>query len=713
MRFLAGLLSALVATMAIAGAAKAAPVNTGHLIAELAPEARGVAPGQTIHVALVQKIQDGWHTYWRNPGDSGEPTSIAWELPAGWTAGEFVWPAPHRLPVGPLVNYGYEGQVVLPVPLTAPATARPGETLTLKAKATFLVCAEICIPESADLTLDLPVVAAPAPADPRWGPTIRQALAETPKPAGLSAAFSGDASGLKLAVTGAAVAGADLADAYFFPFSGTAIDHAKPQPIERGPEGLTLTLPPGVDFQAGEGPAEIAGVLTFGDKAYELTAARGPAPAGAAGLGPPPARSASGGVGGVGMGLLGAAVFALLGGLILNLMPCVFPVLAMKAASLAKHGGSGEARREGLAFGAGVVVTFLALAGLLIALKAAGSEIGWGFQLQSPPVVAFLALLMLAVALNLSGVFEVAGSLQNVGSGLAGRGGIAGAFFTGALAVVVAAPCTAPFMGPALGWALTQPAVSALVVFLALAAGFALPFVAVAFAPRLLARLPKPGPWMDAFRKALAFPMYAAAAWLAWVLTQQAGADGLARLFAAAVVLAVAAWLAGIAQRRAVIGRRPLPQGLAAAVLAVLAVAAVVGPRYTEAQAASAEPGVQGASAEHELYSPERLAALRAEGRPVFVNYTAAWCVSCQVNERVALSTRGVAEAMARNNVAYLKADWTKKDASIAAELARFGRAGVPLYLLYGAGQAEPRILPALLTEGAVVKALDAAAKPS
>uniref|UniRef100_UPI002810AE2E protein-disulfide reductase DsbD domain-containing protein n=1 Tax=Phenylobacterium sp. TaxID=1871053 RepID=UPI002810AE2E len=251
MRFLCGVLFAL----AFAGWAHAAPVNTGHLTAELAPQAQGIAPGQTIHVALVQNIQKGWHTYWRNPGDSGEPTTIAWELPAGWTAGEFVWPTPHRLPVGPLVNYGFEGQVVLPVPVTAPASATPGQTVTLKAKANFLVCEEICVPESADLTLDLPVVAQPAPAHPKWGGTIQKALAQSPKPAGLTAAFAKDAAGLKLAIVGAPLKGADVAQAYFFPFSGTVIDHAKPQPIERGPDGLTLTLPPGVDFQAGEGPA--------------------------------------------------------------------------------------------------------------------------------------------------------------------------------------------------------------------------------------------------------------------------------------------------------------------------------------------------------------------------------------------------------------------------------------------------------------------------
>jgi len=711
MRFLAGVLFALV--FSGLAAAQAQPVNTGHLTAELVSSAQGIAPGQTIHVALRQQIQKGWHTYWKNPGDSGEATRLDWSLPAGWTAGDFVWPTPHRMPIGPLVNYGYKDEVLLPLTLTAPASARPGETVMLKGKASFLVCEEICIPESADLTLALPVVAQAAAADPKWGPAIGRTLAAAPKPAGLSAAFRKEGAALKLAVAGAPLKGADVADAYFFPFSGTAIDHAQPQAVERGPEGLTLTLAPGVDFQAGAGPQSLPGVLTLGEggPAYELTAAAGPAPAGAAGLGPPPAKASGGGAGG--LNLATAALFGLLGGLILNLMPCVFPVLAMKAASLAGHGGGAhaQARRQGLAFGAGVLATFLVLAGGLIALQAAGAAVGWGFQLQSPPVVAALALLMLAIALNLSGVFEVAGSLQNVGSGLAARGGTAGAFFTGALAVVVAAPCTAPFMGAAIGWALGQSAVVALTVFAALGVGFAAPFVAIAFAPALLDRLPAPGPWMDVFRKALAFPMYAAAAWLVWVLTQQAGADALARILGAAIILALAAWLAGAAQRRALVGGRPLAQGLAAAALAAVAVGAVVWPRYAEATSTAAESRTAGAA--YEPYTPERLAALRAEGRPVFVNYTAAWCVSCQVNERVALSTKGVAEALSRNGVAYLKADWTKKDAVIAADLARFGRAGVPLYLVYGADGGEPAILPALLTEGLVVRALDAAAKPS
>jgi thiol:disulfide interchange protein DsbD len=689
MRFLASVIVAL----AVAAPACAQAVDTGHLTAELVPETQGIAPGQTVHVALRQKILKGWHTYWRNSGDSGEATRIAWALPAGWSAGDIVWPTPRRLPVGPLMNYGYEDEVLLPVAITAPANAQPGQAAELKAKASFLVCAEICVPEDADLTLNLPITAGPAPKNPMWGDAIQKTLAEAPQPAGLTAAFQKEGQALKLAVAGPALKGADLTDAYFFPYSGTAIDHARPEAIDRGETGLTLSMTPGYAFQGGQ-PEKIDGVLAVGGKAYEVSAAPGPAPAGSGGLGPPTPAGAKA----QGFRLPIAALYAFLGGLILNLMPCVFPILAMKAASLAGHAHQrAEAQRQGLAFGVGAVATFLLLAGGLIALKAAGSAVGWGFQLQSPPVVAGLALLMLLVALNLSGLFEVGTSLQGVGSGLASRGGLSGAFFTGALAVVVAAPCTAPFMGPAVGWALTQPAAGALSVFAALGVGFALPFVAVAFAPGLLARLPKPGPWMEAFKKVLAFPMYGAAAWLIWVLSQQADPAVLARVLAAAVIIACAAWLAGVAQRRQAAGGRPLAVGSAAGVLAAVAIAAAVWPQGK-------------AAIEPEPYSPERLAALQAEGRPVFVNYTAAWCVSCQVNDRVAISTPGSARAFKRDNVAYLKADWTRRDPAIAADLARFGRAGVPLYLVYGVKGGEPAILPAILTEGVVVRALDAAA---
>jgi len=397
---------------------------------------------------------------------------------------------------------------------------------------------------------------------------------------------------------------------------------------------------------------------------------------------------------------------------VLNLMPCVFPVLAMKATSLARHADERQAARaQGLAFLAGVLVTFLALALALIAVRAGGAAVGWGFQLQSPPIVAALSLLMLAVALNLSGTFEIGQSLQGVGTGLASRRGLAGAFFTGALAVVVAAPCTAPFMGPAMGWALTQSAPAALAVFAALGLGFAAPFTLAAFAPGVLDRLPKPGPWMESFRRLMAFPMYGAAAWLAWVLTVQAGETALARILAAGVALAFAGWLFGRWQRGRAAGRRPLALATLAGAAGVLAIAAAVVPGYQAAEAhaaASAEPSAPGKLA-YEPWSAERLAAARAEGRPVFVNFTAAWCVSCQVNEKVALSTDKVAKAFAATNAVYLKGDWTRKDAVIEAELARHGRAGVPLYLVYGAKGGDGVILPQLLTADTVVRALEAA----
>ena len=706
-RFVARALAVLAVAAAFALPAAAAPVQTGHIEAELVARDAGVTPGGTVYVALRQKIQTGWHTYWRNSGDSGEATQILWTLPPGWTAGEIIWAPPSRQPTGPLMNYGYKGEVLLPVAITAPKSARPGDTITLKAAAAFLVCEDICVPEDAVLTLDLPVVAGAPQPDARWGAAVTKALDAAPKPAGLTATFRKTEAGLQLAIAGAPLKGVDQSQAYFYPFKGTVIDHAKPQVIERGPEGLTLSLTSGYDFTQSPPPAALEGVLSVGGKAYELAAVEGLPPTGSSGLGPPPAEAPAAGAS---LGLALAFVYALLGGLVLNLMPCVFPILAMKATSLAGHAHEqSAARAQGLAFLAGVLATFLALAGVLIAIRAGGSAVGWGFQLQSPVVVAGLALLMLAVALNLSGLFEVGTSLQGVGTGLASKQGLAGAFFTGALAVVVAAPCTAPFMGPALGWALTQSAPVALAVFLGLGLGFAAPFTLAAFAPGLLARLPKPGPWMETFKKLMAFPMYGAAAWLVWVLTVQAGEMGLARVLAAAVVLALAAWVLGLAQRRQATGGKPLALAVTGALLAVGAFVLVLVPAYGTAATVSADAAPAPGSIPEAVYSPEAVAEARAAGKPVFVNFTAAWCVTCQVNEKVAFATAEAADAFTRTGAVYLKADWTRKDAVIAAELARHGRAGVPLYLVYGVNNPDPVILPQFLTPAMVAKALETA----
>lgn len=697
----------LLAAGLAASPADSKPVRTGHLTAELVASTEGVAPGGEVVVGLRQVIDRGWHTYWRNSGDSGAPTELAWILPAGWSAGDLIWAPPSRKPIGPLMNYGYSGEVLLPVKLKAPASVQPGQTVVLGAKAAFLVCSDVCVPEDAELTIALKVVAGNPPSDPAWAPRIQAALEAAPKAGLVQAALSPSAPGLKIAATGAALAGGDIREAYFFPYSPGVIDHAAAQTLERGPDGLTLTLTvsPGASP-----PSTMSGVLSVDGRVYEVEAAAGDLPAGASGLGPPPSlRQGSGEAG----GLAGAMLFAVLGGLILNLMPCVFPVLAMKAASLAGHGHDRrEARMQGLAFLAGVLTTFLGLAALLLIVRAGGAAIGWGFQLQSPPVVSALALLMLAVGLNMSGLFEIGASLQGIGAGAAERGGGLGAFLTGTLAVVVAAPCTAPFMAPALGWAMTQPAAASLAVFAGLGLGFAAPFTIAALAPGVLSCLPRPGPWMETLRRVLAFPMYGAAAWLAWVLAVQGGPDLLARLLSAGVALAFACWLAGLAQRRGNQGQPARVFGAAALGVAVLSIMAAVWP--TAAQPVSEGPSSAGTDASglpYEAYSPERLAALRAEGRAVFVNYTAAWCVTCQVNERVAFSTRAAAEAFAGTGAVYLKADWTRRDAVIAEDLARFGRAGVPLYLVYPAGGGEPEILPQLLTPGIVARAVRTAAR--
>ena len=485
-----------------------------------------------------------------------------------------------------------------------PGDAKPGTTQTLKADVTFLVCADICVPEEAKLKIDLPVVSGAPLVDPKWGAAIDKTLAGAPKPSGLEAAVAWAGQGpdrvLKLGVTGDALKGVDLSHAYFFPFDAKAIDHAARQRIEKGPDGLTLTLKPSSVGSDASAPS-LDGVLSLGAQAYEIAGKPEPIPAEAGGLGAVTAAplkaeavaqstagSAAAGAAippaGANIGLLAAVAFAFVGGLILNLMPCVFPVLSMKAASLAAHAHQEkEARAQGLAFLAGVLLTFLALAGLLLALKSGGQAIGWGFQLQSPAVVGGLALVMLLVALNMSGVFEATLPGQGAGGALAARGGLVGSFFTGMLAVVVAAPCTAPFMATALGFALTQSAPAALLVFAGLGLGFAAPFVAVTFIPALMRLFPRPGAWMDTLKRLLAFPMYGTAAWLLWVFTLQTGSGALALMLAAAVLVGFCAWLTGRAQA----GGKPLVPGLAAGLAAVLAIACLV---YGARETAPARP---------------------------------------------------------------------------------------------------------------------------
>jgi thiol:disulfide interchange protein/DsbC/DsbD-like thiol-disulfide interchange protein len=683
----------------VSSAARSAPVQTENVEAELHASRAAVAPGQTFTLVLRQKLREGWHTYWRNFGDSGDVTTVEWTLPAGLTLGEMQFPMPKKIPVPPLMTYGFEGEVLYPIRATVARNALPGQPLQILANVSSVVCSDICVIEEQALTFSIPVAAVGLD-DPVWAGRAAGALSAIPKAAeGVNARISRQGERATLTVVGGPFAGlTGLKDAYFFPFDGGAIKHAAPQAPTAGPEGLAFTLEPAIADTLGKGP--LSGVVRI-DRAgapplaVEITAEVGAVQPGVSGVW----AQASGTGAGPGAGsaaldqsqvttLAMALLFAFIGGLILNVMPCVFPVLSMKALGLAKTAHTGQSRRHGLLFFAGVMATFLTLAGVMIALSMAGAQVGWGFQLQEPLVVAGLALVFFVIGLNLLGVFEVGAGLQGLGDGLAARGGDAGAFFTGVLAVVAASPCTIPFMSGAVGFAAVATPAESLATFAALGAGFGLPFTALAFAPGLLKLLPKPGPWMETFKQAMAFPMFATAVWLAWVLATGKGADG-------ALAVLVAALAAGLLIWSLKTLRGPIARSIGAGV-AALAMALALSLLLPKAEVRP------------QPWSTERVAALRAEGKAVFVNFTAAWCVSCKANEWNALERPAVKEAFARVGVVYLKGDWTLRDAPIAEELARFGRNGVPLYLYYpaGEGQGGPKVLPELLTEDIVLAAL-------
>ncbi|MBJ7500260.1 MAG: thioredoxin family protein [Sphingopyxis sp.] len=655
----------------------------------LVPMHQWAAPGSTAVVAVRQDIRPGWHTYWRNPGDSGGATELTWTLPAGVSAGPILWPLPERQPVKGLMNYGYSRQVYLPVPIEVPRAAKAGTMLPLSVKVLSMVCSdEICVPDERSVTLDLPIRDGVPPLIAGEGAAIERIVDAAPRPADIDAHIARDGADLVLTLRGAVLRGTALANAYLFPFEGGIVEHPAAQRAEREGDDLILRMKAGGAVLAGGLAKPVQGVVSTSQGAWEITAQ---------------ARAPPGRAGGTSATLFAqAALFALIGGLILNLMPCVFPILAMKAASLSASAHSPRtARRDGIAFLLGVLTTFILLAGALLVLRAGGEAAGWGFQLQNPAVTAALALVMLAVGLNLSGVFAVAMPGSGAGSGLTRLPGGTGAFFTGVLAVVVAAPCTAPFMAFALGAALVMPAPMALAVFAMLGLGLALPYLVISLSPGVLRRFPKPGPWMDRLKSILAFPMYGAALWLVWVFARQTSGEALALILAGGLLLAFGLTLWGWRQNARMAGRGARA-ATAVSLLSLLTAAAVT------LSAASLAPGAEssGEAATETPWSPDAVATARAEGKVVFVNFTADWCVTCKVNERAALATGGTRALFADAGAVYLVADWTRRDDAIARELERFGRSGVPLYLVYAPGKAEPEILPQLLTPGIVADAV-------
>lgn len=684
-----------------------------HVRAELVAEQTGVSTeGGTITVALRQVIEPKWHTYWRNPGDAGEPTTITWELPAGFKAGEIQWPYPTREAVPPLLNFGYSDEVLLLTDIAVPKGLKAGDHVTLKANATWLVCEQICVPEDASLELTLPVTdVGPFPST-QWREKFDATRRMVPlKSASFPGTFDvkGDALTLFFKPTLDRIEKGE--GALFFPFEQGLIKNAAPQvPVQRD-GGFGFRIPVGSAFRdpARANVDKIDGILVLGlepqrdgiKQAFEVSLSRGETPAIAAPVADGGASSAGGEAP---IGLFTAIGFALLGGLILNLMPCVFPILSMKAIALVRSHHAERPWGDGVAYTLGVLATFTALAAGLMALRAAGEDVGWGFQLQSPLAVAVLAYVLVLVGLNLSGVFEIGGSVQGVGSDLSSRNGLVGSFFTGVLAVIVAAPCTAPFMGAAMGFAFTQSAPVIFAVFLALGLGLALPWLLISLSPHAVALLPKPGAWMVRFKQLLAFPMYGAAAWLIWVLSQQVTPEGLFRVMIGVIALGLAAWGWGVAQARSAEGKSRIASFAATLVGLAVAVGLIVMP-FVQAGATTVAVSPAGEALGGEPYSEARLTELRGQNKPVLVNLTAAWCITCLYNERVALSSKTVADAFKATNTVYLVGDWTNRNAEIARLLRAHGREGVPLYLYFAPG-GEAKILPQMLDEAIIVATL-------
>ncbi len=687
---LLAILAGLLLATGVAQAAESTPVRSTRDTATLVSAVDSVAAGQKLRVGLRLTMAPGWHTYWRNPGDAGVAPALTFTLPQGVTASDIAWPAPTRQQEGPLVTYGYDGDLLLPVTISGATGPLP-----LQLHAEWLVCQKICVPEQGDFRLDLP---AGTGAPSRQSDLFAAADQRQPRPSPWPARIAPDGT---LSVPGLSAA----TDAWFAADTPGMVEAAPAQLLTVGAEGLTLRLKPGSDFK----PAmALDGVLTVRDaggmtSVLQLAATPGPAlvvtPAAADGL----------------WRLLG---LALLGGLALNLMPCVFPVLAVKAVGLAGLAGArrSTAALHAASYTAGILIAFAGLGGVLLALRAAGGSAGWGFQFQSPGFVAATACVLFAVGLNLSGVFQVgAGRLTGAGHALAAREGHLGSFFTGLLAVLVATPCTAPFMGAAIAGALAAPAAFAIAVFLAMGLGLAAPYAALALVPGIARALPRPGRWMEVVKQALAFPMYAAAAWLVWVMSQEAGPQAVLATLAGLVLLGLAGWALGLAQgglANSGHGRRPalIVAGLAAlaaiAVLPGIGTGAALAP-IPQAQAGGGQAGAAGNDGA-EPFSAARLAALRAERRPVFVDMTAAWCVTCLVNERIALAPEAVRHAFADHHVAYLRGDWTRQSPDITAFLRRQGRDGVPLYVFYPADGAAPVVLPQILTQGIVLETIGA-----
>lgn len=662
---------------------------------ELISNVESIQPGQPFWVGLYFKLEPGWHIYWKNPGSSGFPPSIDWKLPEGFQASDIHWPIPIKMTLEDFVSFGYEGEVILPIQITPPADLDLSEPITLSAKASWLMCNNACIPGKEQLELSLPTENTTPRLNSTWNSTIQLALDHLPvQPTNWQITPY-----LYKSTYGLLIESPDNPEAHlppslqFFPLNNDVKPNL-PQHLEKTQTGYFLTLPLEEIV-----PEHLEGILINekgwnpeGQKALaiDLTGHKDE-------VIHPQTQAIS---------LTKAMIFAFIGGLILNLMPCVFPILGIKVLSFMKHAGEGvwKARMHGISFAIGVLASFLALASLLLILRAGGEFIGWGFQLQSPYFIAFLSFLLILIALNFLGVFEIGTSLIAVGSGSSNQSGYLGTFSSGILATVLATPCTAPFMGTALGFALTQPAYYSLCIFAAVGLGMSMPYLILSFSPALIKYLPRPGSWMETFKQAMAFPLLATVLWLLWVFGKQTDHDAVIKLLFGLLLASTAAWIYGrFATFNASTHRRRIAWTVSSLFL-FFAVALA----YTSAKI---HPTTLEGAHTHlawEDYTPEIVQQLRAKGKAIYIDFTAAWCLTCQANKKNVFSSPQVIELLKNKDVILLHADWTKNDPTITKALQSYGRSGVPTNVIYPPkANSAPILLPELLTPTIVLNALE------
>ena len=630
-----------------------------------------ISSDETILVGLKFKLNPGWHTYWENPGDAGAGASVVWELPPNFTATEILWPGPKKIPVEPLMTYGYEDEALLLTKITSPKVLT--YPVNIRAKVSWFTCKDICLPQEGEVSIKL---YQGSKSENKSTLTLREM--EKTVPTDLSSPYRVNLMDNKIFLQFERENAQKITSAYFFPAEYGFISYVANQKLEKNDKSFSLELLP-AEVQVKT--MNLKGVLKLNlDGATEYYNLDLPLHDNAD-ISPPS------------LNLITALFFAFIGGLILNAMPCVFPILSIKILGFIEQsqGSREKIMQHGLVFSAGVLTTFLVVAGVLLFLRSTGDSIGWGYQLQSPLIISLLIYLFVAVGIVFMGNLVLGSQLAKYGVLAQGQRDLAGSFLTGVLAVVVASPCTAPFMGPALGMAFLQPGLGSLFIFLALGIGFSLPYMTLSIFPQLLSKLPKPGEWMETLKQIMAFPMWGSALWLTWVLSSQVELQSVFAVLIGALLVAVGLWLLEKTQNS---------QGLSRSFALFISISLLVFSLWLIPNSYKASP--EEIEGNDYRFSSERLENLRLNQQAVFLNFTADWCITCKVNEAIALNRESVKKILADKNIVYLKADWTRKDPEIASMLANYGRTGVPLYILFPT-QGEPIILPELLTEDLLV----------